>query len=601
MQLYKRNTSGLAERFRPVKTHIVYFMVVAACAWLHASAQTTYVAVSGSDVTGDGSEGNPYLTISNGAAMAAPGDTVLVADGVYTQTTSIYIASDITVRGMHAPTGAVITTMYPDINYSTRCVRVSSQGAVFDGFIIEKGYPPDVAAHQYAQGGGILLEAGLVTNCIIRDNQGRFGGGAALWNSNAVMRNCWISNNICAYGVSRGGGGVVFGDMYKDHGGASLLDSEVRSNTSVMAVNYGGGIYSISANGLISNCLIADNVITGNSYGGGVYVEGNGLRIVDSIISNNSAGLSGGGICVHKSGYAEISGATVTHNLAQYGGGIHAMRTAAASGLLVSNCIVSFNFASNNAGGGIMDGYVSGATSTGGLTVLDTRIFGNNGTRYGGGAFVYTHGTAIFHNCEFLSNNLPEPSSHGAGMYIGTGSACVIVRNCLFAGNRLTNTDTYAGGIRIYNKLGANSGPQPLDARLESCTLVDNEARYYGGMNMPASGCEGWNCLIVSNTAATYPDLLTGAEFIAPFHYSCSQALTNAENVNITNAPEFAGYAAGDYRLRGGSPGVNAGSNRVWMAGAVDLDGHARIDRYMRRTDMGCYEHLPIGTLYQVR
>lgn len=120
---------------------------------LCAFGQTTiYVATTGSDTDGNGSAGNPYLTISNGVDKAVAGDTVLVNPGVYTQMVNIYITKDITVRGMHAPTGAVITTMYPDVNYSTRCVRVSSAGAVFDGFTLEKGYPPNNYVNQYGFG-----------------------------------------------------------------------------------------------------------------------------------------------------------------------------------------------------------------------------------------------------------------------------------------------------------------------------------------------------------------------------------------------------------------------------------------------------------------
>jgi hypothetical protein len=34
------------------------------------------------------------------------------------------------------------------------------------------------------------------------------------------------------------------------------------------------------------------------------------------------------------------------------------------------------------------------------------------------------------------------------------------------------------------------------------------------------------------------------------------------------------------------------------MDGAVDLDGHQRLDPYSRIVDMGCYEYLPSGSMY---
>lgn len=43
-----------------------------------------YVATTGNDTTGNGSQGNPYATIQKASTVAQPGDTVLVEDGTYT-------------------------------------------------------------------------------------------------------------------------------------------------------------------------------------------------------------------------------------------------------------------------------------------------------------------------------------------------------------------------------------------------------------------------------------------------------------------------------------------------------------------------------------
>lgn len=321
---------------------------------------TVYVATTGSDTDGNGSEVNPYLTISNGVAQAAAGDLVLVNPGVYTQNVNVYIAKDITVRGMNAPTGVVLTTRYPDVNFSTRCARVSSAGAAFEGFTLEKGYPPNNFVNQYGCGGGILVEAGLASNCIVRENLGWRGGGVALFNSNAVMRGCWISNNYSVYA----GGGVMFGDIYGDKGGASLLDSVVSSNTT--PVN-GGGIYTKSTNGVVSNCTIAANYVSnsGGAVGGGIYILGKGMLITDSIISNNTSEFGGGGIGISTVGYPIIRNNLIVGNKAKTAGaGIHSYLTSRTGGAMISNCVIRGNqaLASGTAvfGVGLCDGYAHG-------------------------------------------------------------------------------------------------------------------------------------------------------------------------------------------------------------------------------------------------
>ncbi len=111
------------------------------------------------------------------------------------------------------------------------------------------------------------------------------------------------------------------------------------------------------------------------------------------------------------------------------------------------------------------------------------------------------------------------------------------------------------------------AGPNPLDLRVESCTIADNQTqRDYGGLNVMPEHTEILNCVIASNRCGAtwnYPDLNPADQ--DAFYYSCSPELTNTEQGNIANTPVFAGYSAGNYRLAGQSPGVNAGTNLAWM------------------------------------
>ncbi|MGI6088124.1 MAG: hypothetical protein ACOYCD_09350 [Kiritimatiellia bacterium] len=38
----------------------------------------------------------------------------------------------------------------------------------------------------------------------------------------------------------------------------------------------------------------------------------------------------------------------------------------------------------------------------------------------------------------------------------------------------------------------------------------------------------------------------------------------------------------------------------IILAGALDLDGRRRLDYFMRRSDMGAYEHMPVGSIISI-
>jgi hypothetical protein len=69
--------------------------------------QTWHVALNGSDITGNGSEANPFSTIQHGINAAANGDTVLVHPGVYKENIN-FNGKNITVGSLFVTTGDVV-------------------------------------------------------------------------------------------------------------------------------------------------------------------------------------------------------------------------------------------------------------------------------------------------------------------------------------------------------------------------------------------------------------------------------------------------------------------------------------------------------------
>jgi hypothetical protein len=172
---------------------------------------------------------------------------------------------------------------------------------------------------------------------------------------------------------------------------------------------------------------------------------------------------------------------------------------------------------------------------------------------------------------------------------LGGGAAFSILYNCTLTGNSAGEGGGAAGGVLYNCKLSRNSaqtggGGTGFSCTLYNCTLTGNSAGWGGGafdstlynciayFNSPADGSEGFGC--------------------ACFH-SCSTGLLPGEG-NITNEPAFLDLAAGDVRLRSGSPCINSGYNG-YSSGSTDLDGHPRI--IGGTVDIGAYEYQTPGSL----
>ncbi len=569
-----------------------------------AFAQTTrYVATTGSDAEGTtGSIEDPWLTISNGVARAAAGDIVLVATGTYAVTVNVLVGKILALRSWNQGAGGGEDRQNTIIDGGGICAPLYTKHAeaLVSGFTLKNGNGTGGASPYY--GGGVYMDGGTLSNCVISANAcANFGGGVYLLNG-ATVSDCLVqSNRLTSTIVGYGGGAYV-------SSGCRIFNTAVIANTNL---NNGGGIYC-AANATVSNCLVAGNRLTHatQSLGGGMAIGGTNVFVLDSVVSNNISPLTGGGVGVTGDGLLNMLGCTVYGNTAKtIGGGIHIMRSLPGRGSVISNCVISHNWCTNagGVGAGLGEGYTTGTTSSGTLTVAHTRFLENGGTsndRYGGGAWIYTHGTAVFHNCQFLGNsvNSSSGSGSGGGLYVGTGSVCVVIRNCLVAGNQAMPDGSDGGGIFFGGASGSAAGPVPLQAVVESCTIADNAAENnYGGMNV-TDNVSALNCIIAGNTAASYSDIRGDPEHIARFSYSCCPALTNAEYFNFAGLPAFADAANGNYRLQQDSPCINAGMNAPeWMASSLDLDSRARLDRFSGRVDMGGYEHVPDGILFTVR
>ncbi|MGE0081001.1 MAG: hypothetical protein AB7U81_06870 [Thiohalomonadaceae bacterium] len=173
------------------------------------------------------------------------------------------------------------------------------------------------------------------TNVKIRHNQVMYngtgfgaGGGIALY---AGTHNYAVTNNfVCGNFSAAEGGGI--GHLGRSENGL-IANNRILFNESFNQLNTvnGGGVF---VGGLVpfgegsGSVTIAANVIQGNQAGGGdgggiraQYVDGPNvtttpdiLRIENNVITNNVAGMAGGGISLQDATHTEIIHNTVAHN-----------------------------------------------------------------------------------------------------------------------------------------------------------------------------------------------------------------------------------------------------------------------------------------------
>ncbi len=185
----------------------------------------------------------------------------------------------------------------------------------------------------------------------------------------------------------------------------------------------------------------------------------------------------------------------------------------------------------------------------------------------------------------------------GGGSYYGTLDSCTLISNvsiygggsyegrlesCVFRDNKAT----YGGGAHygmLNNCLLAENhadvcGGATYGATLNNCALSGNTASSSGG---GSNGGTLNNCIVWGNMAQT-----SKAVSGSTCRYSCLDEAVSGEG-NIVADPLFVDAENGDYRLRSGSPCIDAGSN-AYVVGDTDLVGNPRIAN--GTVDMGAYE-----------
>jgi len=215
-----------------------------------------------------------YLTIQQAIDAAGTGDTVIVADEVYTGRGNRDIdfkGKTITVRSENGPESCTIDCQALGRGFYFHSGEDKS--SVLDGFTISNGYA--------SYGAGIWCSSSpTITNCTLTGNTASNQGGGIYCKGRPTLSNCAITGN-----TAEDGGGI-----YCHRSQPTITHCTITGNTG----ENGGGLYLYRVSpGTITTCAIASNQAV---FGGGIYCYGSNPTVRNCTISGNSASNDGGGI-----------------------------------------------------------------------------------------------------------------------------------------------------------------------------------------------------------------------------------------------------------------------------------------------------------------
>jgi hypothetical protein len=312
-----------------------------------ATASVLYVDLNSANPTPPYTNWSIAATnIQDAVDASSDSDLILVTNGVYQTggrivygalTNRVVINKAVTVQSVNGPAVTVIQgyQMPGAMNgdSAVRCVYLTNNATLI-GFTLTGGATRNLSSADITHeksGGGVWCEStnALVSNCVVAGNSCAYWGAGVY---SGTMTDCQILNNTNKTGGPSGGGGAAFG---------TLLNCTLSGNQLVSTpTSYGGGA---------STCILSNCVLTGN-LGGGAYNSTLSYCTVSSNISQNS----GGGA------YQSILDNCILYNnrATNYGGG--------AADCTLNFCIISNNWANYGGGGvyGINPDYGPGQNNT---------------------------------------------------------------------------------------------------------------------------------------------------------------------------------------------------------------------------------------------
>lgn len=260
----------------------------------------------------------------------------------------------------------------------------------------------------------------------------------------------------------------------------------------------------------ISNNTIEDNGPdrTREEVGGGIYVSGSNISILNNVIRNNLASRGAG-----------------------IGGG--------ADDLLVRGNEVTDNIGHGDHGGGV---YLAGTCTFSHNLVQGNRIGDALGYGWGGGVIFFAEDTVVSMSFNVVRDNYA--ATGGGGVFIDEGAEGSLEHE-LIVHNR---TDEFGAGLYVDGAMHGDPGDPRSTAHLRNCTIADNGRRGSGnGVTVTDSDVDIVNTLFWGNGGNDFS--ANGRRDVLLMTYSISEDKWPGKG-NLQVDPLFADSANHDYHLK---------------------------------------------------
>lgn len=513
-----------------------------------ARAGDLHVDGANPNCPGSGTAADPFCEVGAAIQVAAPGDRVIVAPGVYVENLDFH-GKAIVVESAAGPAVTVL-----DGGGLASCVTFASgEGAdsVLRGFTLRNGAGVLLGVSP----GGSEIRTGMAVYC---EDSGPTVDGNVIEGTavSAEVR----GGGIASYGGApqivgneiRTGGAELGGGVYCLGGSPYLSGNDVSGHDAAQ----GAGIYLMSCTGpkLIGNRVHHNGTVFfgyQSGPGAGVYAEAcHDVEIRDHR-SEGNRGSSGGGLNLLDCAGVVVEDSVFLDDATEFEGGAISTRTSDDVTIRRSR----FSACAGSSGGAIF-------ALHGGVVVEDSRVEGCFAKDSFWQVAVFT-GFHVMRRCEVVNNGSDLVSGGGVGLTYGA-----VAEDCLIAGNSI--------------------GALLFDGELRRCTVTGS--RYDGVWVLCCSKIES---SIVSGNG-----LVSGQEIFEDGGGSVAVSWSLVEGGfpgvgNIGSNPGFVDAANGDFRLLPGSPCVDTGAPADTTCG-VDVAGRPRRVSghltYVARVDRGAHE-----------